>query len=81
VKRLAFETGNLCKIIGSSSWRMSPFGYNRMKKNPVQIAPESIALVLLIYGTQDDEATGWAQVLIDQDILDVHTDFLEKIDD
>lgn len=79
MKKLLY-TGNLCKIVRSGDWKIMPFGYNRNKRKQDFIDPGTICLVILIYGIREEESTGWAQVLMEENIWDVHIDFLERID-
>lgn len=60
---------------------MQPIGYCRNTRKPDYIKPETVALILLIYGQEEDRNCAWVQVLIENNIWDVHTDFLEQLSD
>lgn len=76
------KAGDLCLIRISKNWKTNPFALNEKTKQQCDLNPKDVCLILNLSPNPDAPVSKlWARVLIGDTIWDIHTDFLEKIND
>ena len=79
---LPIKIGGLYQLTRSKNWKTDPFGFNCETKKQYDLKPKQICLVLQISPHWDTPVNKlWVRVLIEDKLWDIHSDFLEPIDD
>ena len=78
----AIKIGGLYRLRPSKNWKTKPFGIMCDNKKQYDLNLDDVCLVLQLNPHWDTPVSKlWVRVLIEDKLWDIHSDFLEPIDD
>lgn len=78
----AIKVGGLYRLTHSKNWKTAPFGIMCETKKQSDLNLDDVCLVLQLTPHWDTPVTKlWVRVLIGDKLWDIHSDFLEPVND
>lgn len=78
----AIRVGGLYRLIRSKNWKTEPFGIICETKKQSDLKLNDICLVLQLTPNWDTPVSKlWVRVLVGDKLWDIHSDFLEPVND